>query len=108
MEQDDGRRDVKEVFIDMRNDDELVRGLLNALARVMSIGLQYQVPAEEYVDAMKFTNFAPHGPVRDHAKIKHCTSVLDLLARELGITFCGNTELAHIKDPVETKATISL
>ncbi len=70
----------------------------------MSVGLQYGVPLEEFVDAFTFTRFEPAGPVRGNEAIKNATSILDYLFRELAVSYLGRYELAHV-DPSEIGST---
>ena len=92
-----------EVFIDMHSGDETTRGLLNALAVSVSIGLQHGTPLSEYVDALCFTRFEPAGPVMGHDRIKMAHSLVDLIFRELGITYLGRDELAHTRSPAHVE-----
>lgn len=93
----DGKPVLKEVFFDMKHKDELSQGLLNALARCISIGLQNGVPVEHYVKTLAFMRFPPCGCIQGHHVIKHCSSIVDYIAREIGVTFCQRTDLQHVK-----------
>ena len=86
-----------EIFIDMHREGASLRSLLNCFAIAVSIGLQYGVPLEEYVEAFTFTRFEPSGMVNGHDHIKMSTSVIDYIFRELGLTYLGRTDLVHIK-----------
>src|SRR4029453_9310272 len=77
---DDGR--LGEIFIDMHKEGAALRSLLNNFAIAVSLGLQYGVPLEEYVDAFTFTRFEPTGPVQGNDSIKYATSILDYVFRE--------------------------
>jgi ribonucleoside-diphosphate reductase alpha chain len=77
---------------------------MNCFAIAVSLGLQYGVPLEEYVDAFVFTKFEPSGMVMGHKAIKMATSVIDYVFRELAITYLGRYDLAHIKPEVLTEA----
>ena len=101
-EYDDGR--LGEIFIDMHKEGAAFRSLMNNFAIAVSVGLQYGVPLEEYVDAFTFTRFEPAGPVRGNAAIKNATSILDYLFRELAVSYLGRYELAHV-DPNEIGST---
>lgn len=90
----DGR--LAEIFIRTKHGDPVVRGLLATLALTASIALQYGTPLEELVDAWVFTNFEPNGVVAEHDRIKMCNSLVDYLARELGIQYLGRDDLAHV------------
>lgn len=84
-----------EIFIDMHKEGAAFRSLMNSFAMAISIGLQYGVPLEEYVDAFAFTRFEPWGPVKGNDAIKNATSILDYIFRELAISYLGRTDLAH-------------
>ncbi|MGQ0443900.1 MAG: vitamin B12-dependent ribonucleotide reductase, partial [Beijerinckiaceae bacterium] len=92
----DGR--LGEIFIDMHKEGAAFRSLMNNFAIAISVGLQYGVPLEEYVDAFTFTRFEPAGLVQGNDAIKNATSILDYIFRELAISYLGRTDLAHI-DP---------
>ncbi len=85
-----------EVFIDMHKEGAAFRSLMNCFAISCSLGLQYGVPLEEYVDAFTFTRFEPNGPVQGHPNIKMCTSIIDYIFRELAVSYLGRTDLAHV------------
>jgi len=84
-----------EIFIDMHKEGASFRSLMNSFAMAISIGLQYGVPLEEYVDAFAFTRFEPSGMVTGNDAIKMANSVLDYIFRELAISYLGRTDLAH-------------
>jgi ribonucleoside-diphosphate reductase alpha chain len=96
---DDG--ELGEVFIDMHKEGAAFRSLMNNFAIAVSLGLQYGVPLEEFVDAYVFTRFDPSGPVEGNDQIRHATSILDYIFRELAISYLGRTDLAHV-DPSES------
>ncbi|MFG1320101.1 vitamin B12-dependent ribonucleotide reductase [Xanthobacter autotrophicus] len=98
-EYDDGR--LGEIFIDMHKEGAALRSLLNNFAIAISLGLQYGVPLEEYVDAFTFTRFEPAGPVQGNDTIKYATSMLDYVFRELAVSYLGRSDLGHV-DPHET------
>ncbi|WDI32027.1 vitamin B12-dependent ribonucleotide reductase [Hyphococcus flavus] len=91
---DDG--EIGEVFIDMHKEGAAFRSLMNNFAIAVSLGLQYGVPLEEFVDAYVFTRFDPSGPVQGNDQIKNATSILDYIFRELAISYLGRTDLAHV------------
>ncbi len=91
---DDG--ELGEVFIDMHKEGAAFRSLMNNFAIAISLGLQYGVPLDEYVDAYVFTRFDPSGPVKGNDQIKHATSILDYIFRELAISYLGRSDLAHV------------
>jgi ribonucleoside-diphosphate reductase alpha chain len=97
-EYEDGR--LGEIFIDMHKEGAAFRAMMNNFAIAVSVGFQYGVPLEEFVDAFTFTRFEPAGPVRGNAAIKNATSILDYLFRELAVSYLGRYELAHV-DPNE-------
>ena len=97
-EYQDGR--IGEIFIDMHKEGAAFRSLMNNFAIAISVGLQYGVPLDEYVDAFTFTRFEPAGLVQGNDAIKNATSILDYVFRELAISYLGRNELAHV-DPGE-------
>src|SRR5205814_1000952 len=101
-EYDDGR--LGEIFIDMHKEGAALRSIINNFAIAISLGLQYGVPLEEYVDAFTFTRFDPSGPVQGNDFIKNATSILDYVFRELAISYLGRHDLAHV-NPGDIGAT---
>ncbi|ADJ22764.1 ribonucleoside-diphosphate reductase, adenosylcobalamin-dependent [Hyphomicrobium denitrificans ATCC 51888] len=97
-EYDDGR--LGEIFIDMHKEGAAFRSLMNNFAIGISLGLQYGVPLEEYVEAFTFTRFEPAGLVQGNEAIKNATSILDYIFRELAVSYLGRHDLAHV-DPRE-------
>ena len=97
-EYDDGR--LGEIFIDMHKEGAAFRSLMNNFAIAISLGLQYGVPLEEYVEAFTFTRFEPAGLVQGNETIKNATSILDYIFRELAVSYLGRNDLAHV-DPRE-------
>jgi ribonucleoside-diphosphate reductase alpha chain len=93
-EYEDGR--LGEIFIDMHKEGAAFRSLMNNFAIAVSVGLQYGVPLEEFVEAFTFTRFEPAGLVIGNDSIKNATSVLDYIFRELGVSYLGRTDLAHV------------
>ena len=94
-EYEDGR--AGEIFIDMHKEGAAFRSLMNNFAIAISIGLQYGVPLEEFVEAYTFTRFEPSGMVEGNDAIKMSTSVLDYIFRELAISYLGRSDLAHVE-----------
>jgi ribonucleoside-diphosphate reductase alpha chain len=88
---------VGEIFLDMHKEGAAFRSLLNSFAIAVSLGLQYGVPLDEYVDAFTFTRFEPNGMVSGHDHIKMTTSVLDLIFRDLALSYLGRTDLVQVK-----------
>jgi len=86
---------VGEIFIDMHKEGAAFRSLMNNFAIAISIGLQYGVPLEEFVEAFTFTRFEPSGMVEGNDAIKMATSILDYVFRELAVSYLGRTDLAH-------------
>ena len=80
----------------MHKEGAAFRSLMNCFAIAISLGLQYGVPLEEFVNAYVFTRFEPNGPVSNHDKIKMATSIMDLIFRDLGINYLGRKEFAHV------------
>jgi ribonucleoside-diphosphate reductase alpha chain len=101
-EYDDGR--LGEIFIDMHKEGAAFRSLMNNFAIAISLGLQYGVPLEEYVDAFTFTRFEPAGLVQGNETIKNATSILDYIFRELAVSYLARHDLAHV-DPAEIVTT---
>ncbi len=97
-EYDDGR--LGEIFIDMHKEGAALRSLINNFAIAISLGLQYGVPLDEYVDAFTFTRFEPSGPVQGNDTIKFATSILDYVFRELAVSYLERFDLGHV-DPSE-------
>jgi ribonucleoside-diphosphate reductase alpha chain len=85
-----------EVFIDMHKEGAAYRSLMNCFSIAISLGLQYGVPLEEYVDALTFTRFEPNGVVSGHENIKMSTSVIDYIFRDLGMSYLGRYDLVHV------------
>jgi ribonucleoside-diphosphate reductase alpha chain len=86
-----------EIFIDLAKEGSTLRSLMNCFAIAVSVGLQYGVPLEEFVDKFVFTRFEPAGMV-DHPNIKSATSLIDYIFRVLGYEYLGRTDLVHILD----------
>jgi ribonucleoside-diphosphate reductase alpha chain len=91
---DDGR--LGEIFIDMHKEGAAFRAMMNNFAIAISIGLQYGVPLDEYVDAFTFTKFEPAGMVQGNDAIKNATSILDYVFRELAVSYLDRHDLAHV------------
>ena len=89
--------ELGEIFIDMHKEGAAFRSLMNNFAIAISIGLQYGVPLEEYVDAFTFTRFEPSGLVSGNDSIKMSTSILDYVFRELAISYLDRNDLAHVE-----------
>jgi len=93
-EYDDG--ELGEIFIDMHKEGAAFRSLMNNFAIAISIGLQYGVPLDEFVDAFVFTRFEPSGAVTGNDSIRSATSILDYVFRELGVSYLGRADLANL------------
>jgi len=100
-EYDDGK--IGEIFIDTNKEGELVKAMMNNFAIAISLGLQYGVPLEEYVDAFIDTKFEPSGNVNGNDRILSASSILDYVFRELAISYLGKEELAHTPSIASTK-----
>ena len=92
-EYDDGK--VGEIFIDMNKEGVLVKALMNNFAIAISLGLQYGVPLDEFVDAFIETKFEPSGEIKGNDRILNASSILDYIFRELAISYLGREDLAH-------------
>ncbi len=86
-----------EIFIDMHKEGAGFRAMMNNFAIAISVGLQYGVPLEEFVEAFTFTRFEPAGSVQGNETIKNATSILDYIFRELAVSYLDRTDLAHVK-----------
>ncbi len=101
-EYDDGK--IGEIFIDTNKEGELVKAMMNNFAIAISLGLQYGVPLDEYVDAFIDTKFEPSGNVVGNDRILSASSILDYVFRELAISYLGKEELAHTPSIASSKA----
>ena len=105
-EYDDGS--LGEIFLDMHKEGAAFRSLLNSFAIAVSLGLQYGVPLEEYVDAFSFSRFEPNGIVKGHDYVKMATSVIDFIFRDLAISYLKRTDLGQVNaDDLISTATKS-
>ncbi|MEM6790609.1 MAG: vitamin B12-dependent ribonucleotide reductase [Myxococcota bacterium] len=103
-----------EIFIDMHKEGAAFRSLMNCFAMAVSVGLQYGVPLETYVDQFTFTRFEPSGTVENHDNVKFATSMVDYVFRVLGVEYCQRYDLAHvppqpppsIQDPSDTRREV--
>ena len=100
-EYDDGK--IGEIFIDTNKEGELVKAMMNNFAIAISLGLQYGVPLDEYVDAFIDTKFEPSGNVVGNDRILSASSILDYVFRELAISYLGKEELAHTPSIASSK-----
>ena len=103
-EYDDGK--IGEIFIDTNKEGELVKAMMNNFAIAISLGLQYGVPLDEYVDAFIDTKFEPSGKVDGNDRILSASSILDYVFRELAISYLGKEELAHTPS-IAVNSTVS-
>jgi ribonucleoside-diphosphate reductase alpha chain len=94
-EYEDGQ--LGEIFIDMHKEGAAFRSLMNCFAMAVSVGLQYGVPLETFVEQFTFTRFEPHGPVQGHPNIKFATSIVDYLFRVLGVEYLERFDFAQVK-----------
>ncbi len=97
-----------EIFIDMHKEGAGFRAMMNNFAIAVSVGLQYGVPLEEFVDAFTFTKFEPAGMVQGNDSIKNATSILDYIFRELAVSYLDRTDLAHVKPEGESFDSLGL
>ena len=100
-EYNDGK--IGEIFIDTNKEGELVKAMMNNFAIAISLGLQYGVPLEEYVDAFIDTKFEPSGNVAGNDRILSASSILDYVFRELAISYLGKEDLAHTPSIASSK-----
>jgi ribonucleoside-diphosphate reductase alpha chain len=94
-----------EIFIDMHKEGAAFRSLMNCFAMSVSVGLQYGVPLETFVEQFTFTRFEPHGVVSGHPNIKFATSIVDYIFRVLGVEYLKRYDFAQVK-PAEAPAAI--
>jgi ribonucleoside-diphosphate reductase alpha chain len=92
---------IGEVFIDMHKEGAAYRSMMNCFAIAVSLGLQYGVPLNEFVDKFTFTRFEPSGPVSGHPNVKMATSIVDYIFRVLGMEYLGRTDFLQVKPPVD-------
>lgn len=90
---------IGEIFISHAKTGAALQGMTNAFAMAVSIGLQYGVPLEEFVEAFTFARFEPSGIVQGDSRIKTASSIVDYIFRELGVTYLGRTDLANVPRP---------
>ena len=95
-----------EIFIDMHKEGAAFRSLMNCFAMSVSVGLQYGVPLETYVEQFTFTRFEPQGSVEGHPNVKFATSIVDYIFRVLGVEYLHRYDLAHVK-PESTHAPVA-
>ena len=103
-EYEDGK--LGEIFIDMHKEGAAFRAMMNNFAIAISVGLQYGVPLEEFVEAFTFTRFEPSGMVEGNETIKMSSSILDYIFRELAISYLGRNDLAHVEPADLTPDTV--
>jgi ribonucleoside-diphosphate reductase alpha chain len=103
-EYDDGT--LGEIFVDMHKEGAAFRSLMNCFSMAVSVGLQYGVPLETYVEQFTFTRFEPHGPVEGHPNIKFATSIVDYLFRVLGVEYLKRYDFAQVKPEPEDEPVI--
>ncbi|MEM8658713.1 MAG: vitamin B12-dependent ribonucleotide reductase, partial [Pseudomonadota bacterium] len=103
-EYEDGR--LGEIFIDMHKEGSSFRAMMDSFSIAISVGLQYGVPLETFVEAFTFTRFEPAGMVQGNEAIKNATSILDYIFRELAISYLDRTDLAHVAPEGESFDTL--
>jgi len=87
-----------EIFLDINKEGTLLRSMMNNFAIAVSLGLQYGVPLEEFVDVFTFSRFEPNGPVIGHDLIKRSTSIIDFIFRDLAVNYLSRFDLSHIEE----------
>ena len=105
---ENGNPRLGEIFVDMAKDGAAFRSLMNCFAIAVSIGLQHGVPLDAYVDSFVFTKFEPNGIVSGHDRIQMATSIIDYLFRELGVSYLGRDDLAHVGSIDDTTETADI
>lgn len=112
-EYEDGH--LGEIFLDMNKEGTLLRSMMNSFAIAVSLGLQYGVPLEEFVDVFTFSRFEPNGLVSGHDHIKRATSMIDFIFRDLAVNYLGRYDLAHVppevtddEEPKPTRAGVKV
>ena len=105
---ENGNPRLGEIFVDMAKDGAAFRSLMNCFAIAVSIGLQHGVPLDAYVDSFVFTKFEPNGMVSGHDRIQMATSIIDYLFRELGVSYLGRDDLAHVGSIDDATATADI
>lgn len=95
-----------EIFLDINKEGTLLRSMMNCFAVSISLGLQYGVPLEEFVDVFTFARFEPNGLVAGHQNIKRSTSIVDLIFRDLALNYLGRSDLVHVapEEPAKEEA----
>ncbi len=93
-----------EIFVDVYKEGAAYRSLMNAFSIAISLGLQYGVPLEEFLNKFHLFRFEPNGHVADHDSIKFCSSIVDFIFRDLALNYLGRTDLVHVP-PVESPRT---
>ena len=97
-----------EIFIDMHKEGAAFRSLMNNFAISISIGLQYGVPLEEFVEAFTFTKFEPSGKVEGNEEIRFTTSILDYIFKELAISYLGRDDFSNLNESDQTTELIPI
>jgi len=93
-----------EIFLDVAKQGTGYRSLMSSLAVAVSLGLQHGVPLKEFVDAFVYTRFEPSGKVSNHAEITECTSIMDFIFRDLGISYLGLKDLSDTERQAQREA----
>ena len=101
--------ELGEIFIDIYKEGAAYRSLMNAFAIAVSLGLQYGVPLEEFVNKFHMFRCEPNGHVADHDSVKFCSSIIDFIFRDLALNYLGRTDLVHIppKELLDRKAEMA-
>lgn len=97
-----------EIFIDCAKEGATLKGIMNAFAMAVSIGLQHGVPLEHFVDTFTFMKFEPNGPITGHDRLRRCDSIIDAIFRELAISYLKRDDLAHVAPEVASEFDVSV
>lgn len=100
--------DLAEIFIDCNKEGATLRGIMNTLAKAVSIGLQFGVPLDAFVDAFVGTKFEPNGPIQGHDRLRRCDSIIDGVFRELAIQYLKRDDLAHVPAEVQPADAVAV
>ncbi len=96
-----------EIFVDLHKEGATLRSLMNCFSIAVSLGLQYGVPLEEYVDKFTFTRFEPAGMVTGHENIKSATSIIDYMFRMLGFEYLGREDFIQVAPTENQRAQLA-
>lgn len=97
-----------EIFVDLHKEGATLRSLMNCFSIAVSLGLQYGVPLEEYVDKFTFTRFEPAGMVSGHDNIKSATSIIDYMFRMLGFEYLGREDFIQVPPSEDQRQNLAI